>query len=170
MANRRKWNPSGSAMSTAPPWLPGGTGQGNAQATRDGSKYKISGSASGVNISDPMRTGDQAVRDRRELPLVHGSAAGLNLFEQPIDEGCLTLQQLRLRLCRRKPLGTINFRECADPARPFGPLEFEGVALRPGQIELAADSEDGDDFAAGLFVRAQIDVGIQPAPAVRLPR
>ena len=34
---------------------PAGTGQGNAQATRDGSKYKISGSASGVNISDPMR-------------------------------------------------------------------------------------------------------------------
>lgn len=31
-----------------------GTGQGNAQATKDGSKYKISGSASGVNISDPM--------------------------------------------------------------------------------------------------------------------
>jgi ipoprotein LpqH len=31
-----------------------GTGQGNAQATRDGNKYKISGSASGVNLSDPM--------------------------------------------------------------------------------------------------------------------
>jgi lipoprotein LpqH len=31
-----------------------GTSQGNAQATRDGSKYKISGSATGINISDPM--------------------------------------------------------------------------------------------------------------------
>lgn len=32
----------------------GGTGQGNAQATKDGNKYKISGTATGVNISDPM--------------------------------------------------------------------------------------------------------------------
>lgn len=31
-----------------------GTGSGNAQATKDGSKYKVSGTATGVNISDPM--------------------------------------------------------------------------------------------------------------------
>jgi lipoprotein LpqH len=31
-----------------------GTGQGSGQATKDGNKYKISGSATGINISDPM--------------------------------------------------------------------------------------------------------------------
>jgi lipoprotein LpqH len=31
-----------------------GTGQGNGQATKNGAKYKISGSATGVDISDPM--------------------------------------------------------------------------------------------------------------------
>jgi lipoprotein LpqH len=42
-------NVNGAALAYTP-----GTGQGNGQATRDGGKYKISGSATGVNISDPM--------------------------------------------------------------------------------------------------------------------
>jgi lipoprotein LpqH len=32
-----------------------GTGQGNATATKDGSKYKISGNATGVDMSNPMQ-------------------------------------------------------------------------------------------------------------------
>jgi ipoprotein LpqH len=32
-----------------------GTGQGNASATKDGSKYKISGTATGVDMSNPMQ-------------------------------------------------------------------------------------------------------------------
>lgn len=32
-----------------------GTGQGNATATKDGSKYKISGTATGVDMSNPMQ-------------------------------------------------------------------------------------------------------------------
>ncbi|UQX13347.1 lipoprotein LpqH [Candidatus Mycobacterium methanotrophicum] len=32
-----------------------GTGQGNASATKDGSKYKISGTATGVDMSDSMQ-------------------------------------------------------------------------------------------------------------------
>jgi ipoprotein LpqH len=31
-----------------------GTGQGSGQATKDGNKYKISGNATGINISDPL--------------------------------------------------------------------------------------------------------------------
>ncbi len=31
-----------------------GTGQGNASATKDGNKYKITGTATGVSLSDPM--------------------------------------------------------------------------------------------------------------------
>ena len=32
-----------------------GTGQGNATATKDGSKYKISGTATGVDMANPMQ-------------------------------------------------------------------------------------------------------------------
>jgi len=32
-----------------------GTGQGNANATKDGSKYKISGTATGVDMANPMQ-------------------------------------------------------------------------------------------------------------------
>jgi ipoprotein LpqH len=32
-----------------------GTGQGNASATKDGSKYKISGTATGVDMANPMQ-------------------------------------------------------------------------------------------------------------------
>lgn len=32
-----------------------GTGQGNATATKDGNKYKISGTATGVDMSNPMQ-------------------------------------------------------------------------------------------------------------------
>ncbi len=32
-----------------------GTGQGNGQATTDGGKYKFSGSATGVDIPEPMQ-------------------------------------------------------------------------------------------------------------------
>jgi lipoprotein LpqH len=32
-----------------------GTGQGNASATKDGNKYKVSGTATGVDMSNPMQ-------------------------------------------------------------------------------------------------------------------
>jgi ipoprotein LpqH len=32
-----------------------GTGQGNASATKDGSKYKVSGTATGVDMANPMQ-------------------------------------------------------------------------------------------------------------------
>ena len=35
--------------------LPAGTGQGEAKATKDGSTYKISGTATGVDMANPMQ-------------------------------------------------------------------------------------------------------------------
>ena len=46
-----------------------GTGQGNASATKDDKKYKVSGNATGVNLSDRMHP-----RDRRDVPVAVDAA------------------------------------------------------------------------------------------------
>ncbi len=56
------------------PWLhPGHRHQGNATATKDGSKYKISSTATGVDMANPMQPVRQALRNRCDLPLVRRS-------------------------------------------------------------------------------------------------
>ena len=46
-----------------------GTGQGNASATKNGNSYKITGTAIGVDMANPMAAGEQAVRNRCDLLL-----------------------------------------------------------------------------------------------------
>ena len=47
-----------------------GTGQGEAKVEKDGNTYKISGSATGVDMANPMAPGHQALRAGDHLPVV----------------------------------------------------------------------------------------------------
>ena len=50
-----------------------GTGQGEAKATKDGNTWKITGTATGIDLANPMQTGQQPVRDRGHLPVARCS-------------------------------------------------------------------------------------------------
>ena len=58
-------NVNGVTLGLHPRHRPGAT----PTATKDGSKYKISGTATGVDMANPMAAREQTFRNRRDLPL-----------------------------------------------------------------------------------------------------
>ena len=73
-------------------------GQGEAKAEKDGSTYKISGTAVGVDMANPMQPAEQALRNRGHLPVV-----GYRLSHSggvPWGAAVLTLKRAR---CSRPP-------------------------------------------------------------------
>src|SRR6476661_6775750 len=69
----------------------------------------------------------------------------------------LALQKLRPRLIYREPVHPVDLRILPDVARPLRPFEREGVADRAVQVEVYPHRERGDDFAARLAQRRQVD-------------
>src|SRR5262245_21503696 len=60
---------------------------------------------------------------------------------EALQQRALSLQQLHLRVGHGKPTGPVDFGEFTNVARPFRPFEFEGVAERALEVEVAAYGE-----------------------------
>jgi hypothetical protein len=77
---------------------------------------------------------------------------------QLIQHGYMTFQQLYPRLCHREPADPVDFWELPKLARAPRPLEFEGVASRVSDIEVAVNGEGGQYFPARLAHRVKRDI------------
>ena len=60
-------------------------------------------------------------------------------------------------LRHREPADPVDLGEDLDTAGAFGPFEFEGIAVRIGKVKIASHRERGDDLAAGLLQRCELD-------------
>src|SRR3954471_20758416 len=78
-------------------------------------------------------------------------------MHQLIEKRSLTLQKLRPRLTYREPVRPVDLWILPDVARPLRPFDGEGVADRAVQIEVSPHRERGDDFAARLPQRREVD-------------
>src|SRR5947209_13242174 len=76
---------------------------------------------------------------------------------QSIEKCALTLQQLRASLRHTKPGNAIDLGELPHPARAVRPFQLKGVAARVGDVEVRLDGEGGDNLAARLFQRAEVE-------------
>src|SRR3982074_2456004 len=86
-----------------------------------------------------------------------GPSVAFDRPHQKIEQGPLTLEQLRLRLSHGKPTHPVDFGILPDVSRSFRPLQLERVTERALEIEVAADGECGDALAARLPQRREVD-------------
>src|SRR5687768_18567438 len=78
-------------------------------------------------------------------------------IKQLIEKRPLTLEQFRPRLWHPEPPNPVDLRVLPELARPLRPLQREGIADRVVQIQVAAHGERGDDLAARLLQRREVD-------------
>src|SRR5271166_4153453 len=79
------------------------------------------------------------------------------ICHQSIQKWTLPLEELGPGLRHREPADPVDLGEGLNPPGTFGPFEFEGIAARISEVEIASHSKRRDNLAAGLLQRWELD-------------